>query len=250
MCGQDVRAAQLLDGAAEILRAGAFLLQCLALARGQPRQEVLVIRIAVVFPVKLLSAAGQEVCRCAQARLGFGAEGDMRARQPVLQAQLGHGIQQRCLPLGIGGDQARTSDGGEGHRALQLGIVVAARALERVGPGVVEDVFALTVGFDIAGRDAVQMRVVAQRQMGRVPARALTDRAGILQRGKEAVGGEGVRARAGGIPICGGDLGDMLMDGDAAGHENSLSTRGAMMAVSTAFRPMPMPAKAPAVSLT
>ena len=40
----------------------------------------------------------------------------------------------------------------------------------------------------------------------------------------------------------------VLVDGDV--HANRLSTRGAMIAVSTAFRPMPIPAKAPAVSLT
>ena len=81
---------------------------------------------------------------------------EKRYGQVVLPAQLRHGRQQRLLHARIIGDQARAGDRGEGHGALQLGIIFPAGAFKGIGPSVIEDIFALTVQLDIAGGDAAR----------------------------------------------------------------------------------------------
>src|SRR5579863_9412745 len=80
----------------------------------------------------------------------------------------------------------------ERHRALQLGIIVAAGALQRVGPGMVENIFALGVAFQIGGQDAHDRSIFFQRQMGRLPAGARGRRTGRFQRLKEFKAGKGM----------------------------------------------------------
>ena len=60
---------------------------------------------------------------------------------------------RRCPPPRPTQQQARAGDRREGRRDLQLGIVTPARPLERVGPMVVEDIFALAVALEVSGRD-------------------------------------------------------------------------------------------------
>ena len=81
-----------------------------------------------------------------------------------------HGVGQRAGA----GEQARAGHRRERHRDLELGVVVAAGALEGFGPAVVEDVFAARMALHIAGRGAEQRRrrrVSASRWL-RLPAGA------------------------------------------------------------------------------
>ena len=79
---------------------------------------------------------------------------DRRLRSTSLGCR---GSQQRPRPPRVGSrphQQAPARHGRERHGDLQLGVVVAARPLVGVGPGVVEHVLALAVRFQVAGRAA------------------------------------------------------------------------------------------------
>src|SRR5690606_6439308 len=51
-------------------------------------------------------------------------------------------------------EEARTRDRRKGYRGLQLRIIAPARALECIGPAMVEDIFTLAVRFQITGDGA------------------------------------------------------------------------------------------------
>ena len=98
-----------------------------------------------------------------------------------------------------------------------------ARALPRVGPAVVEHIFALAVRLEIGGRGGDQMRgVVLDQDRRRGPAGAGPDAARIFERGEESVAEEwvagGSLSQARGIEAgnAGGDLGEDF--GFAVGH--------------------------------
>ena len=80
--------------------------------------------------------------------------------------------------------------GREGRRDLKLGIIIPPRALPRIGPGVVEDIFALAVALGIGRGDRAGASIGAiddHRQ--RLPPRAAPDAARLLR------GSTGRRAR-------------------------------------------------------
>ena len=139
----------------------------------------------------------------------------------------------------VGGDEQAAA----GHRRerrgdLQLGIVLAAGALIGVGPGVVEDVFALAVRLEVGRRGGDEPAAgVLDDHMGRRPARAPADRARLLQRAQERVGDERVEALAGaalggqarrvgaGVPGLGRDFAEAGdgADGEGCGHARRLA---------------------------
>jgi hypothetical protein len=70
----------------------------------------------------------------------------------------------------------------EWHRDLKFWVVAAAGALIGVGPAVVEDIFALRVGFHIARHGAEQFVLGISDQVGGLPAGAAAHRAGKFER--------------------------------------------------------------------
>ena len=148
----DLISGQRPDGTAKALRNAAFLAQGLALARRQLCQEIVIAGIARIFPVKLLRCPPQKAQGRAPVCLGFGAEGDMQRRQAVGFGKLDRPPDQgrRAFSLKPRKRQEAPAGGrGEGDGKLQLGIVPPARALPGIGPGVIEDVFALAVRLGI-----------------------------------------------------------------------------------------------------
>src|SRR5471032_910345 len=73
----------------------------------------------------------------------------------------------------------------KGYGALQLGIVIAARSFQRLGPGLVEDIFAIGMILQIKRHQPVR-----HQQMRGLPARLTRRRAGLFQRGEEFVSRE------------------------------------------------------------
>ena len=144
----------------------------------------------------------------------------------------------------VGGDeQAAAGRRRERRGDLQLGIVLAAGALIGVGPGVVEDVFALAVRLEVGRRGGDEPAVgVLDDHMGRRPAGSPADRPEFLQRAQERVGDERVEALAGaalggqagrvgaGVPRLGGDFAEAGdgADGQSCGHALCLAGGGAL----------------------
>ncbi len=159
----------------------ALAANALALARGEAGEEVVEAGVAVILPVELLVGALQEAARAERGPFRLGEEGDVRGRQIVAARDFGETVGQRALHGGGegagAGEQARAGDRCEGHRDLELGIVIAAGTLIGLGPALVEDIFALRVGLHIAGCGAEQGAVGRLRQqMARLPASAVADR--------------------------------------------------------------------------
>ena len=107
------------------------------------------------------------------------------------------GLQQERLALGsarsVAHEQARAGDRREGHGGLQLRIIVAAGALIGVGPGMVEDILAVGVGFQIAGHAGGDAACgVLQHEMLRQPAGLPRGRSALFQRVKKGMGDEWV----------------------------------------------------------
>ena len=70
--------------------------------------------------------------------------------------------------------------GVKGTAALQLGIIIAARPLQRIGPGMIEDIFALAVAFQIERQQGGDRAAFSStRWQGCQPVRA-RGRAGLL----------------------------------------------------------------------
>src|SRR5271170_310528 len=67
-------------------------------------------------------------------------------------------------------EKARSGDGREGHRGLQLRIIVAAGPLQSLRPALIEDVFALTVVLQIERQDARDSIVFFDDKMTGPPA--------------------------------------------------------------------------------
>jgi hypothetical protein len=169
----------------------------LALARIERGEEILERRVAVVLPMELLVGALQIAARAQRLPFGLRQKRHVRGREFALPGDFGERIAE-CEPHLLGeragaGEEARAGHGRERHRGLQLRIVVAADALERVRPAVIEDVFALRVAFQIAGRGADEFALSGfDEQMARLPAGAAANRLRLFKRGEECVRNEWV----------------------------------------------------------
>ena len=102
----------------------------------------------------------------------------------------------------------------ERHGDLQLGIIVAAGPLVGVGPGMVEDVFALAVGLQVAGRAAATAPSPSStaRWRGAQPVRAADGARRLPARCRKAWARNGLNGRrigvGAGVPGLGRDVGD------------------------------------------
>ena len=85
-------------------------------------------------------------------------------------------------------EQTRAGHRRERHRDLELGIVVAARALERFCPAMIEDVFAARVDLHVAGCGPHKLaRGVLGEEVSGLPAGSSTHRTRRLKRGQKFV---------------------------------------------------------------
>ena len=117
-------------------------------------------------------------------------EGDVRRRQPVLHRHRLDRGEQLLRPVP---KQPRPGHRRERHRDLQLGIIFAARPLPRLGPAMVEHIFALAVGLEIGGRGSDESSSSSSTRIGAgvqpVPG---SDAARIFERGQKGMAEERV----------------------------------------------------------
>ena len=201
-------------------RRGAFLADRLALAARQRTEEIVEARIAVVAPVELRSLAHQPPRRLEQRHLLGRHERRMRRRQVMLVRHRFQCRDQRRRRGGIAQQQPRPRHGTERRRDLQLGVIAPARTLPRIGPGMVEDIFALAVALGIGRRDRDRAAIgPVDDDRDRLPSRSPADAARRLERGKEGVADERVDAPGARIPLGSGDCGDAIgKTGSDGGH--------------------------------
>ena len=188
------------------VRLAAFLADRLALARGQPGEEIVEGFIAPVVPVKLLSHAPQEPRLAEGLPLVLGAEGNVKGRNPVVLGQLhqpGRQHQPGLLLLRTRPNhEARPGDRCERHRDLQLRVVLPAGTLERIRPAPVEHVLAVGMALQIARHRPDQPAlVVLDRKVLRQPARTARNRAALFEDSQEAMRHKGVVRSRAGIPL-------------------------------------------------
>ena len=147
--------------------------------------------------MELLVGALQEIAFAERAPFRFGEERDVGRRQVACLRDFGERIGETAAH-GVGecagaGEQARAGHRRERHRHLQLRIIVAAGALEGLGPAVVEDVFAARMALHVAGRGAEQGALrVLREQVARLPAGPAADRIRLFKRGQKLMRNERV----------------------------------------------------------
>ena len=169
----------------------------LPLARGEGVEEIVEIAVAFVDEMELLVGALEKPGFAEQRPFRFLGEGHVHRRGAALGGK-GHGSAGECelAAIFIGARPDEEPSAGrrcEGHRHLQLRIVAAAGTLERLGPAVVEDVFAHRVGLEVAGKDRIRFAVgTVENEVLGEPAGLPSDRAGFLERPQKIVRDEGV----------------------------------------------------------
>lgn len=114
---------------------------------------------------------------------------------------------QRCanhlLIAPLGRKQPRARRGREGNGTLEFRIIAAAGPLEGIRPSMVENILALAVALDVAGKASAQGTVrFLDQQMLTEPARFGCCRSRFLQRRKVGMRNEGIIGRAG-LPLRG-----------------------------------------------
>src|SRR5215831_12302239 len=164
----------------------------LALARGEPIQEIVEIRITIVFPMELLVSALQKTSPAKQAPFALGQKCHVGRRQLICGCYFSDGTSEsstdRILQRAGRGKQARSGYRCERHCDLKLGIVIAARALEGFGPTMIENILAAGMGLHIAGhRSQEGARRVFGEDMTRLPTGSASDRSRVLKRGQKLV---------------------------------------------------------------
>jgi hypothetical protein len=120
-------------------------------------------------------------------------EGGVSRRQAILfDHRFERGDQRGGLAV-VGQQQAAAGNGGEGDGDLEFGVIIAARALPCVRPGVVEDIFALTVAFYVSGGGSGEraVRAVDEDRRG-LPAGAGAGAVRVFEEREERVAEEGV----------------------------------------------------------
>ena len=210
----DIRAGQPFEGDARGGRLLAFLAHGLAFARGKRREEAAEILIAAIVPVILRIGALQQSRLPQRLPLLRQGERHMPGGRPLLFRGFdgGGGEVRARLAFREAGphEKARAGHGREGYSGLELGIISPARLLIGLCPGVIEDVFALGMGFEIAGQDRRHRAVrVLQGEMARRPARLRRRRAAFLKRKKESVRQKWIERPAGvgaGVPVSRRDI--------------------------------------------
>ncbi len=189
----DIAAGQPVEADAFFRHSLALFAQILALVGRQFTQELREIAIALIAPMKLRIVA-QEIARLAcRFPLRLLQEGYMERGRTDLFGRRLAGFQEQGAVHSLAGQKTRSCDRGERNRRLQLGVVIAARALQRIGPGVIEDIFALGMAFQVSRQDSRYPTILFQYQMRWPPAGARGGGAGGFQRFEEFIARERVR---------------------------------------------------------
>src|SRR5512139_452386 len=117
--------------------------------------------------MKLLIRASQEAALAKRKPFRLSQERDVGGRQFVRGSDFDQGVRKsaaHCVHLRAGpGEKARPGHRREWYCHLKLGVVIAARALERFSPAMVEDIFSARVRFHITGS---RSQKVARRVFG------------------------------------------------------------------------------------
>jgi hypothetical protein len=146
-----IGAGQPVDADSVCARLAAFAADELALARGEGVEEILERGIAGILPMELLVGALQKTLRGQRPAILALQEGGVHPGGLPLLAQGDQPLRQRRahrLGICVGMHQKpRAGRRRERNRDLQLRVIVAARALIGVRPGMVEDIFALRMRF-------------------------------------------------------------------------------------------------------
>ena len=132
-----------------LLRTRALLADVLSLARGEAREKGIEIVVAAIDEVELPILAYQQPRLHAGLPVGGVQKGQVRRRKFPIFNGLHHCAQQREPQLPRRCQQARPRRGRERHAALQLRVIVPARAPVSVRPGVVEHILPLAVSLGV-----------------------------------------------------------------------------------------------------
>jgi len=110
------------------------------------------------------------------------------------------------------GQQPRPGHRRVGHCAQEFGVVVNAITPIGFGPGVVEDKFAVRVGFEVTRRDGNDLRAFAQHEVMRPPSIARSQAAVLLEPEQKGVAQERIIVRTQCVPLRRINLGDVLYE--------------------------------------
>src|SRR5262249_29224444 len=155
------------------------------------------IRVTGIFPMKLLVSPLQKTLPAEYAPFRFCQKGHMCGGEFTCRRDLHEGVCKRAAD-GISQrawchEQSRARDRREPDRDLKLGIVVAAGALECLGPTMIENVFPAGMAFHVR-RCCTQKGtiLVFDEKVPRLPARSAADCSRLLQRRQKLVRNEWV----------------------------------------------------------
>jgi hypothetical protein len=109
-------------------------------------------------------------------------------------------------------EQARPCGGRKRYSNRELRVVAPPEAVVSLRPGEIKHELAVGVALDESRRGGCQPPLVAQCDVGGVPAGAGTDAPGVLQRGQEFMSQERIAISSEGIPLPGVELIDAVMD--------------------------------------
>src|SRR5690606_21602020 len=141
-----------------------FLAQCLALARRQRFEKILVGFVAFIEEVELLVLAQQKILCLKGGDVFFGGEGDMGGGYAQLVRKRFQAARKcaadRLRVKATADQQARAGGRCERNGHLELRVIVPARALVGVCPAMVENIFALAMGFQISHDRAEQAPIL------------------------------------------------------------------------------------------
>jgi hypothetical protein len=212
----------------------------------------------VVVPVVLETHPQQESRGGERLRLLRPAEVDVNSRQLVPEAHLPERLGQARDPLGAvlsrRHQEAPSRNGGEGHAHQELRVVANPGPLGGFGPREVEDELALAVALHVEGAGRHQPALPPRHQRPRLPARAGSHAAGVLQGGQPVPLEEGRAVADQGVPLLPRRGGDALQQLDPVHGPRILAWRGPPAAIPSgcarlrlAARPGGLAASAPAL---
>ena len=202
----------------------ALLANRLPFARGKRGEEAVEIFVAAIVPVILRIGALQHARLPKRLPLFLQGERRMPGGSPLpFRGFDGRGGKiGACVAFREAGPDKKAvpRHGREGYGGLKLRIIAAARQLVSLGPGVVEDVFAVRMGLEIAGQDRDGGAIgLLQHEMARKPARFRRSRAAFLKREKECVRQKRIVRPAGrvraSVPLLRRDIAHALKYADA-----------------------------------
>jgi hypothetical protein len=166
--------------------------------------------------MKLHALANHETGFAQHAHIGVRRKQQMQRRHLDLFGKGHQTAHERGAVFIVRCQQARTRHRREGDGRQQLGVVAHAVALEGVGPGVVEYVFATRMGFQIERGGCDQPTIAPQRQIMRRPTRLGRGAARFVQRAQKRVPQKGL-VPGQRVPGLGVDAGQVGFNGQAQG---------------------------------